>query len=98
MQLKKPKKVDSVRKVRRDIKFDMYSMAACLGIPKSTYQRYEDGSAKTPPEIMRAALELRQINETFITGLPGRVDARIEEDKKKKGRVKWVASENATSR
>ena len=55
----------------------MGSMASCCGVPKSTYQRYEDNTAAIPPDVIRAALELKQINETFIAELPDRVDARI---------------------
>ena len=56
-----------LRRLREDIKFDMGSFAACLGIPKSTLQRYEDASAAVPPHIERAALELAHINATFMS-------------------------------
>ena len=49
-----------LRKLRQGIKFDMRSTALCLGIPVSTYQRYEDGSAKVPDSIASAALALEE--------------------------------------
>lgn len=33
-------------------------MALCLGLPCSTYQRYEDGTAKVPDSVARAAVAL----------------------------------------
>jgi len=56
-----------LRQLRQDINFDMGSMATCCGVPKSTYQRYEDGTAAVPPQVERAALELVQINTTFMS-------------------------------
>lgn len=55
-----------LRELRRGINFDMASFAACIGIPKSTLQRYEDGTAAVPARIERAALELEHINATFM--------------------------------
>jgi transcriptional regulator with XRE-family HTH domain len=71
---------DNLKELRHNIKFDMRSMATCLGIPLSTYQRYEDGTAAVPDRIERAALELEQINVAFMADLPARVDARIERE------------------
>lgn len=71
---------EELRALRHEIKFDMGSVAACLGIAKSTYARYEDGSASIPERIVRAAYELRQINITFMQGLPARVDAKVNEE------------------
>ena len=48
-----------LRNIRHRIKFDMRSMALCLGFSShSTYQRYEDGTAKVPEKIACAALAL----------------------------------------
>ena len=49
---------EELRNIRHRIKFDMRSMASCLGLPCSTYQRYEDGTAKVPASVERAALAL----------------------------------------
>lgn len=54
-----------LRELRTRIKFDMRSMATCCGVPLSTYARYEDGSAKVPAAVERAALELEQIDRQF---------------------------------
>ena len=64
-----------LRNLRQKIGFSMSDIAACLGVPKSTYQRYEDGSSAVPANIERAAMELQQINDEFMAGLPGRVDS-----------------------
>jgi len=71
---------EELRALRQEIKFDMRSFATCLGIPTSTLQRYEDGSATVPERIVRAAHELRQINVTFMQGLPDRIDAKVDEE------------------
>lgn len=63
-----------LRELRKRIKFDMRSMALCCGIPLSTYARYEDGSAKVPVAIERAALELEQINKQFMVNMNKRLD------------------------
>ena len=50
---------EELRNIRHRIKFDMRSMALCLGFSShSTYQRYEDGTAKVPASVERAALAL----------------------------------------
>ena len=50
---------EELRNIRHKIKFDMRSMASSLGLRScSTYQRYEDGTAKVPEKIARAALAL----------------------------------------
>ena len=52
-------KSDELRNLRHRIRFDMRSMASCLGLRScSTYQRYEDGTAKVPEKIACAALAL----------------------------------------
>ena len=84
---RRPTQSDFVRMTSRELKdlrvgigFSMADIAACLGVPKSTYARYEDGTAAVPSGIKRAAVELRQINETFMAELPARVDARLAEE------------------
>lgn len=64
--------------LRHEIKFDVRSFAACLGVPASTLQRYLDGSAAVPERVERAALELRQINITFNEGFDARMDEAIK--------------------
>lgn len=49
-----------LRDLRHRIRFDMRSTALCLGIPPSTYQRYEDGTARVPEKIAHAALALEE--------------------------------------
>ena len=58
---------EELRELRHFINFDMRSMSACVGVPLSTYQRYEDGTAAVPERIERAVLELEQINRQFMS-------------------------------
>ena len=58
----------------------MKDLADCIGIAKSTYARYEDGSAKVPYAVERAVLETKQIDETFMSGAKERIDARINKE------------------
>ncbi len=55
----------------------MADIAVCVGVPKSTYQRYEDGSAAVPPAVERAATELEKINIRFSETAVARIDTRI---------------------
>jgi len=64
-----------LKTLRKNVKFSMDDMALCIGVPKSTYQRYEDGTAAIPARIERAALEIQNINTEFIANLPARVDS-----------------------
>lgn len=66
-----------LRKIRQRIKFDMRSFAACLGIPHTTLQRYEDGSAAIPANIERAAQELEQVEREFDVARLSAFDARL---------------------
>ena len=55
---------EELRNIRHRIKFDMRSMASCLGLRScSTYQRYEDGTAKVPASVERAALALEEFEK-----------------------------------
>ena len=55
---------EELRNIRHRIKFDMRSMASCLGFSShSTYQRYEDGTAKVPASVERAALALEEFEK-----------------------------------
>ncbi len=69
-----------LKDLRLAIGFSMSDIAVCLGVPKSTYQRYEDGTAAIPDPVERAALELKTINEEFIATAPARIDARINRE------------------
>lgn len=69
---------EELRALRLEIKFDVRSFATCLGVPKSTLQRYLDGTAAVPERVKRAALELRQINITFNEGFDARMDESIK--------------------
>jgi transcriptional regulator with XRE-family HTH domain len=66
-----------LKALRNRIKFDMRSLAACLSLPLSTYQRYEDGSAAVPERVSQAARELEARDRRFMAGLPARVDSRL---------------------
>ena len=66
-----------LKALRRRIKFDMRSLASCLELPLSTYQRYEDGSAKVPAAVVRAATELERRDQEFMAGLADRVDSKL---------------------
>lgn len=65
-----------LKAIQEEISFDAPSMAACLGVSVRCYRNYLYGVNDIPPAIGRAALELRQINLTFIAEMPARIDAR----------------------
>lgn len=62
------------------IKFDAVSMACCLGISHDQYRHYLYGHSKIPANIERAAMELEAVNTEFMSGLPKRVDERLQKE------------------
>ena len=64
-----------LKALRAKLGYSMADFAACLGVPKSTFQRYEENSAAIPPVIERRAYELATIDRTFFAGINSRVDA-----------------------
>jgi hypothetical protein len=73
-------KFTRLRDIQERIRFDAPSMAACLGITPRAYRNYLYDARQIPPHIARAALELEQINVTFMETLPSRVDQHIPPD------------------
>lgn len=55
-----------LQQIQERIKFDAPAMAACLGVPYDTYRHFYYGHTKIPANVERAALELEQINATFM--------------------------------
>lgn len=54
---------DELKQIRKRIRFDIRSTALCLGIPHTTYQRYENGSAKVPDDIAQKMIELERFEK-----------------------------------
>ena len=69
-----------IKEIRELIKFDMRSLSLCVGIPLSTYQRYENGTAAIPEQLADKILEIRAINLTFTAGMAARIDERIDRE------------------
>lgn len=76
-----------LKALRSRIKFDMRSLAACLSLPLSTYQRYEDGSAAVPPAVSQAAQELEARDRQFMAGIASRVDSKLPSGRVVMGQV-----------
>lgn len=55
----------------------MQDISDCVKIPKSTYQRYEDGSAEIPDTVWDDVLALQQSVNSFMAGIPARVDKEL---------------------
>lgn len=55
-----------LQQIQQRINFDGPAMALCLGISHDQYRHYFYGHSKIPASIERAALELEQINATFM--------------------------------
>ena len=71
-------KPSKLKAIRAEGKLSMPDMADFMGIEKSTYQRYEDGSAGIPVVVVTKAIGFRRSNREFIAGM----DARIVENLK----------------
>lgn len=63
--------------IEQEINFDHISMALCLGLAYRTFQNYYYGINKIPADVERKVLELLQINKTFASEAPARIDAEI---------------------
>lgn len=66
-----------IRAFRKELGYSMGDFALCVGVPKSTYQRYEDGTAQVPPAVVRAALELQQVDREFFSTMGDRIKANL---------------------
>ena len=67
-------------KLRKEIGFSMQDISDHLRLKKSTYQRYEEGSASIPIHVERGVLDLHKSVKEFMESLPARVDARIDKE------------------
>ena len=60
--------------------FSIGEMAAVLGIPKSTYQGYEENRRTMPNDLISKAIEWREKDLEFMRGIAARIDARLADD------------------
>lgn len=66
-----------LQQIQKRLNFNGPDMSACLGIDYNQYRRLYYGHTAIPSNIARAAMELEQINNSFMAGLPARVDQRV---------------------
>lgn len=69
-----------LKAIQDEILFDAPSMASCIGVHIRQYRNYLYGVQAIPERIERKALELLQINRTFVQEAPARIDARIDRE------------------
>lgn len=66
-----------MREIRLRLKLSVAEFAELLGLEKSTYQGYETGRRKTPPDVLRTAREAEKINNKFFKEMPKRIDKAL---------------------
>lgn len=66
-------KKKELRSIRTEMKYAMQDMADELQIAKSTYARYEDGSAAITEEIATKVIAARDRNKAFSDGMTQRI-------------------------
>lgn len=75
----------SLRELRKQAGYSIGEMAMALGLPKATYQCYEDGSRACPDGVPGKMQSIVEKDREFLAGLPARVDARINAEFPKGG-------------
>jgi transcriptional regulator with XRE-family HTH domain len=66
-------KKKELQAIRKEMKYAMQDMADELQIAKSTYARYEDGSASVPDDISRKVVAARDRNKLLSAGMTQRI-------------------------
>ena len=67
-----------LKQLRKEMKCSMAELAEVLGIPKSTFQRYEDGSAKIPVVLQENIIHIHKKDREFMRTLPRRLEADLK--------------------
>ncbi len=62
-----------LRIIRKELKYAMQDMADELQIAKSTYARYEDGTAAVPEDVAGKVRAVRDRNKAFFHGMTQRI-------------------------
>ena len=65
---------EELRSIRRDMHYSMADFGVLLGIPKTTLQRYEDGSAAIPDELAQKVVVAQRKDRDFMESV--RVETR----------------------
>lgn len=65
-----------LKAIREEIGFSIAIMAEDLGIHKATYQGYETGRRKCPPQVLQAARRSLQSERAFWSGMDARITAK----------------------
>jgi transcriptional regulator with XRE-family HTH domain len=68
-------KITEIKQIRLSMGYSIREMARDLGIHPATYQRYDEGTAQTPLEILLSAELSREKDLNFMAGIFQRVDA-----------------------
>jgi transcriptional regulator with XRE-family HTH domain len=58
-------RMQSLKDIRERLKYSIAEMAQCLGMPKATYQCYENGSRKVPFQVFLDAEIVYQKHTNF---------------------------------
>jgi len=66
-----------LKAVREGLRFSIGEMAAILGLPKSTYQGYEENRRSIPDDLINKAIAWCVNDREFMSGMSARIDARL---------------------
>lgn len=67
-----------LKQIREACDLSIANFAACIGLKKATYQCYEDGSRKAPPEVMEKAQTQLERTRAYWAGMDQRIDERLK--------------------
>lgn len=67
-----------IKRIRLKMGYSIAEMAACLGLKKPTYQRYENGTRQAPKNMIDIMRNYHDVDKKFIAGLPKRIDHALK--------------------
>jgi transcriptional regulator with XRE-family HTH domain len=67
-----------IRSKRLVMGYSVAEMAECLGLKKSTYQKYENGTRQAGNNILKTMEKYHLIDRKFMAGLPKRIDQALK--------------------
>lgn len=70
--------MQTIRQMRLAMKLSFGEAAEFCGVPKATYQRYDEGTARVPPEVTEKMTAAWKRDRTWMSGMVKRIEADID--------------------
>lgn len=70
---------DRFRNLRQEMHYSMADLSVLIGVPKTTLQRYEDGSAKVPVSVAVKLIEAHRRDKSWMKQLLRKIDKDVRQ-------------------